>query len=136
MRAKGKKLGVCINASRETTDSVPYLTHMEFVKQIKELTDMCDYVVMNLASESVQSAGLQQYYRNLSALDKLLKLSSQARDQELGRIAAFEFEQATNDFNDYTKSVKRLYTRNSIISSHQPLSLYVKVDPHAVFNRE
>lgn len=32
MRAKGKKVGVCINASRETTESVPYLTHLDFVK--------------------------------------------------------------------------------------------------------
>lgn len=63
---------------------------------------MCDYVVINIASEGAQTSGIQQYYRNLPALEKLLRLSSQARDQELGKLAAFEFEQATNDITDYT----------------------------------
>lgn len=53
---------------------------------------MCDYVVINIASEGAQTSGIQQYYRNLPALEKLLRLSSQARDQELGKLAAFEFE--------------------------------------------
>lgn len=29
-----------------------------------------------------------------------------------------------------------MYTRNSIISTHQPLSLFIKVDPHAVFSAQ
>ena len=133
MRASGKRVGVCVNASRETTESVPYLTHQDIVKQIQELTDMCDYLVINLSSDGARPAGIQQYYRNLPALDKLLKLSAKARDQELGKLAAYEFEQATEDYGDYQTTVKRVYSRNSIITAHRPLSLFVRVDPHAVF---
>ena len=48
-----------MNASRDTTDSVPYLVHQDFLKQIRELTDMCDYLVLNLASEGAQASGIQ-----------------------------------------------------------------------------
>jgi len=39
-----------IEANQDTIDSVPYLTHQDMCKQIKELTDLCDYVVVSLSS--------------------------------------------------------------------------------------
>lgn len=39
-------MGVAIEASRDTIDSVPYLTHQDFQKQIAELTDLVDYVTI------------------------------------------------------------------------------------------
>lgn len=44
-------------ANQETQDSVPYLTHLDFVKGIRELTEMCDYVVLNL-TEDISSSGI------------------------------------------------------------------------------
>lgn len=35
----------------DTLESVPYMAHMDYTKQIKELTDMCDYVVIDLAGD-------------------------------------------------------------------------------------
>ena len=94
MRSMNKHLGVCVNASRETVNTVPYLTHQDFVKQIRDLTDMCDFLVLNLtAPSSAMPSGLEQYYRNLPALDKLLRLTSKARDNELGKVAAMEYEE-------------------------------------------
>ena len=132
-----KHLGVCVNASRETANSVPYLTHQDFIKQIRDLTDMCDYLVLNLTAPSgSMPSGLEQYYRNLPSLDKLLRLTTKARDNELGKVAAVEYEemQATAGHEvDYQASFKRHYSRNSIISLHRPLLIFVKVDPYAVF---
>ncbi len=59
MRTSGKKVGVCIEANKETVESVPYLTHQDFVKQIKELTDMCDFVVLNLSTNKENYSGIQ-----------------------------------------------------------------------------
>ena len=39
----------------ETQLSVPYLTHTDFEKNIKELTDLCDYLVINLCEDSSTS---------------------------------------------------------------------------------
>ena len=50
----------------------------------------------------------------------------ETRNQELGKLAAFEFEQVTNDRNDYTTSVQRMYQRNSIVSSLKPMILFVQ----------
>lgn len=137
MRSVDKKLGVCVNASRETANTVPYLTHQDFIKQIRDLTDMCDFLVLNLtAPSSSMPSGLEQYYRNLPSLDKLLRLTAKARDNELGKVAAVEYEDmeaAAGHVVDYQVSVKRHYSRNSIISLHRPLIMFVKVDPYAVF---
>ena len=50
----------------------------------------------------------------------------ETRNQELGKLAAFEFEQVTNDRTDYTTSVQRMYQRNSIVSSLKPMMLFVQ----------
>lgn len=137
MRSMNKKLGICVNASRETAHTVPYLTHQDFVKQIRDLTDMCDFLILNLTAPSTSMpSGLEQYYRNLPSLDKLLRLTTKARDNELGKVAAVEYEEmeaAAGSEMDYQASVKRHYSRNSIISLHRPLLMFVKVDPYAVF---
>jgi hypothetical protein len=105
---------------------VPYLTHQDFTRCISGLTDFCDYAVINLCRDK-SSSGLKQYYYNEQALDKLLKAVVTARNQELGRIAAFEYEQVTNDLTDYTTSVARQYQRNSIISSLRPMLLFLEI---------
>jgi hypothetical protein len=56
-------------------------------------------------------------------LDKFLKGVIDARNLELGKLAAYEFEQLNNDISDYTSSVKRFYQRNSIISPLRPMSI-------------
>ena len=113
----------------DTQDSIPYLTHQDFLKNIKDVTDFCDYAVINLCNDK-QSSGIRQYYSNEAALDKLLSAVVETRNKELGKLAAFEFEQVTNDRNDYTTSVQRMYQRNSIVSSLKPMMLFVqfKVD--------
>ena len=134
-RANGKKIGVCIEANRDTAESVPYLTHQDFLKQIKELTDMCDYVVINLSVDGAKTSGLEQYYRNPGALEKLIKLSAKTRDAELGKLAAYEYEGVAGDGEDYLTSIKRQYQRNSVVSAHRPLALFLKIDPSSVFQK-
>ena len=50
-----------------------------------------------------------------------------ARNMELGKLAAYEFEQVTNDINDYTSSVKRFYQRNSTVSPLRPMSILLQI---------
>ena len=88
---KGNLIGVNIRPSRTTADSVPYLTHLDFTKSVRELNDIADYVVLNLADD-VKSSGVQQYYQNSQSLDKLLKGVQKARVNELGKLAALEYE--------------------------------------------
>ena len=38
--------------NEETRNSVPYLAHLDFVKGIRELTELCDYVSLDLSSEA------------------------------------------------------------------------------------
>ena len=78
-----------------------------------------------------KSSGLNQYYSNPKALDKLLKTTSDTRASELGRLAAFEYEKTIGDHEDYLTSVKRQFQRTSIISKITPMSLFVKIDPIA-----
>ena len=89
------------------------------------MTDFCDYAVINLCNDK-QSSGIRQYYSNEAALDKLLSAVVETRNKELGKLAAFEFEQVTNDRTDYTTSVQRMYQRNSIVSSLKPMMLFVQ----------
>jgi len=109
----------------DTQESIPYLTHQDFLKNIKDVTDFCDYAVINLCYDK-QSSGIKQYYHNDAALDKLLKQVVETRNQELGKLAAFEFEQVKNDRTDYTTSVQRAYHRNSIVSPVKPMMLFVQ----------
>ena len=65
---------------------------------------MCDYLVINLTAVDLdheQPAGLAQYYYNSRAADKLISSITQARRLELGKLAAFEYETALNDNEDY-----------------------------------
>ena len=73
LRHHNQKIGVCLEASQDTLNTVPYLTHAEFVKQIKELIDMCDFVSIDLTTNGAKQSGLEQYYRNKAALEKLIK---------------------------------------------------------------
>ena len=74
--SKNKKLGVCLDLNKDTAIAVPYLAHLDFTKQIREFSDMLDYVVLNLAPiEGCDSAGIKQFYFNDIALEKLLKTS-------------------------------------------------------------
>lgn len=52
-------------------DSIPYLTHLDFVKGVKELNELCDYVALDLTHDA-KSSGILQFYKNPAALDKLL----------------------------------------------------------------
>lgn len=63
-------IGVSVRANQETIDSVPYLTHLDYVKGVKEMAEVCDYVALDLTQ--TQSSGIFQYYKNPLALDKLL----------------------------------------------------------------
>ena len=95
---------------------------------------MCDYVVVSLSTGGLygaKSSGLNQYYTNPKALDKLLKTTSETRAAELGRLAAFEYEKVTQDDQDYLTSIKRQFQRTSIISKLTPMSLFLKIDPIA-----
>jgi dihydroorotate dehydrogenase len=86
-------IGVTIQINEETRNSVPYLAHLDFVKGIRELTELCDYVSLDLSSEA-SSAGIMQFYKNPNALEKLLKAANKSRMEELGKAAALEYELA------------------------------------------
>ena len=85
-------------------NSVPYLSHLDFVKGIRELNELCDYVCIDLSS-SAASSGIQQFYKNPNALEKLLKTANKSRMEELGKAAALEFELASAVPVDYSNSV-------------------------------
>tara|TARA_B110000285_G_C14998637_1_gene550224 strand:- start:117 stop:395 length:279 start_codon:yes stop_codon:yes gene_type:complete len=53
------------------------------------------------------------------------------RTMEMGKLAAYEYENVTNDGEDYLSSIKRFYSRTSIISNLKPMSLFLKIDLHA-----
>ena len=84
-------VGVNIRPSIQTAESVPYLTHLDFSKAIRELTDVADYAVLNLARDA-HSSGITQYYKNANSMEKLLKTAQKARVNELGKLAALEYE--------------------------------------------
>jgi len=56
-------VGVNLQASKEIMTSTPYLTHLDFVKGVREFTELADYAVINIAN-FVQTSGISQYYRN------------------------------------------------------------------------
>ena len=71
----------------DTIETVPYLTHMDYARAVRELTEFVDYTVLNLADET-STSGILQYYKKGSNLNKLLKHTHQARVNELGKAAA------------------------------------------------
>lgn len=73
-------------------DSVPYLTHLDYVKGVRELNELCDYVSIDLTCNGT-SSGIMQFYKNPNALDKLLSQVNKCRMVEIGKAAAHEFEQ-------------------------------------------
>ena len=70
------------------------------MKQVRQFADSFDYIVVSLNSggtNGAKSSGLHQYYRNPQALHKLLSHLSKARTNEVGKLAAFDYEAATLD---------------------------------------
>jgi len=58
MQASPKNIiGATIQANQDTMDSIPYLTHLDFVKGVRELNELVDYVAVDL-SHDAQSAGI------------------------------------------------------------------------------
>jgi len=43
-------IGVNLQPTKEVATSAPYLTHLDFVKGIKEFTELADYAVINIAN--------------------------------------------------------------------------------------
>lgn len=80
-----------MKAQSDTVETVPYLTHLDYARAIREVTEFVDYVVLNLA-EDVTSSGIIQYYKKGASLDKLLKHSHATRVNELGKVAAHQYE--------------------------------------------
>ena len=50
-------IGVNIKAQVDTIETVPYLTHLDYARSIRELTEFVDYAVLNLA-EDVTTSGI------------------------------------------------------------------------------
>lgn len=65
-------VGVNLKANTDTVESVPYLTHLDFARGVRDFTEFVDYVVLNLAEET-HASGIVQYYKKGPSLDKLLK---------------------------------------------------------------
>lgn len=88
---KGNLIGVNVRAMSDTVETVPYLTHLDFASCVRELTEFADFTVLNLA-EQIETSGILQYYKKGTSLDKLLKNAHKARVNELGKVAAHQFE--------------------------------------------
>ncbi len=62
-------------------------------------------------------------------MDKLLKQAHKARVNELGKVAALQFEsyleKHLHEAQDFSVSVRRIYTRQSLISALRPMLLLV-----------
>ena len=54
---KDNLIGVNIKAAQETIESVPYLTHLDYTKAVREFTEFVDFTVLNLADET-QTSGV------------------------------------------------------------------------------
>ena len=59
------------------------------------------------------SSGVLQYYQNTNSLNKLLAAIQKARVNELGKLAALEYERFLEKehgtMSDYTNTIKRVY---------------------------
>jgi hypothetical protein len=89
--SKDNLVGVNLQATKEVIQSAPYLTHLDFVKGIREFTELADYTVINIAN-FIETNGIAQYYRNPQQLQKLMSQSNKARLVELGKSAALDYE--------------------------------------------
>ncbi len=49
---KDNFIGVNVKAMIDTVESVPYLTHLDFTRCVRELMEFVDYTVLNLAEET------------------------------------------------------------------------------------
>ena len=99
---------------------------------MRELTELVDYVTINLCQD-ISSSGIQQYYKSPNALEKLLLQANKARVNELGKVAAIDYEKhisKTEGDPDYSTSIKRMYTRTAVISSLKPMMIMVEIDPN------
>ena len=70
--SKDNLIGVNVRAMLDTVETVPYLTHMDYARAVRELTEFVDFTVLNLA-DGTDTSGILQYYKKGSNLDKLLK---------------------------------------------------------------
>jgi hypothetical protein len=61
------------------------------MKNIKEVNDFCDYVVINMG-EDKRKSGIRQYYEREEAMGKMFEKVVETRNQEIGRLAAYEYE--------------------------------------------
>lgn len=52
---------------------------------------MCDFVSVNLINDC-NTSGIKQYFHNEKSLDKLLSSVVKARNLELGKLAAYEYD--------------------------------------------
>jgi len=50
-------IGVNVKAQSDTVESVPYLTHLDYARAVRELTEFVDFTVLNLA-EQTSSSGI------------------------------------------------------------------------------
>ena len=81
-----------MKAQLDTVQSVPYLTHLDYARAVREVTEFVDYTVLNLADEMETTGILQYYKKGNNAMDKLLRSANKARVNELGKVAASQYE--------------------------------------------
>ena len=48
---KDNLIGCNVKVQIDTAESVPYLTHLDYSRAVRELTEFVDYTVLNLAEE-------------------------------------------------------------------------------------
>ena len=124
-----------MKAMADTIETVPYLTHFDYVRSIRELTEFVDFTVLNIA-ENIETSGILQYYKKGTSLEKLLAAAHKARVNELGKAAALQYERFLEAENskkgkpneDFTSTVRRHYKNASLLSSLRPMMLFLQVD--------
>lgn len=112
--------------SQEILNSLPYLVYSDFVKQIQELHELCDFLVVDL-SEFTDKQGIKMLYRDSKSLVKLLSSVRTTRDKLLGKRAALEYEKFADDIKDPQCSVRSIYRSPAIISSNRATDLFLKI---------
>ena len=61
---------------------------------------------------------------------------TQARNLELGKSAAYQYEQIVHDSKDFSASVERFYKSNSVVSTLRPMSLFLQINLSKVAKKE
>ena len=59
--------------------AIPYLVYSDFVKQVQEVSDLVDYLVIDI-SEFTDSPGVRNFYENKASLSKALKAINKSRE--------------------------------------------------------